>query len=406
MGMEPIRMNVTGQRIEVPEIPLLVAGTVDAYIVEFIFDPVWEGYRKVAVFTNGLETREAAFVDGLCYVPWEVLQTGSKLMVGVYGVRGDEVLPTVWSEALKVSPGARPSETALAPTPGLTEQLMAAMGDVDMLQTGDKSSLVGAINEIFRTGAFVRAEVVGNGDLILQLPNGEQVNVGCVVGRDGKSAYQIAVEGGYTGTEATLAEKLAEPLAFYQDTEGGGFLAGADLNMDGFHITGVAHGSGPTGVATNQSVEEALARAVPEKLPNPNTLTFTGAVSGAYDGSSPVTVNIPQGGSGYTTYHLAELGMPSLEFGEAVSAAISADVMQQIWSDAMASGILSYTCNVNYFGQTVEMVCCGGFVSGLGTLMQCSQFLLQGTVLLVCAEFYQPTNTVSIYTKVMMTVQD
>ncbi len=38
--------------------------------------------------------------------------------------------------------------------------------------------------------------------------------------------------------------------------------------------------------------------AIPSALPNPNTLTFTGAVSAEYDGSSPVTVEIPAGGSG------------------------------------------------------------------------------------------------------------
>lgn len=38
---------------------------------------------------------------------------------------------------------------------------------------------------------------------------------------------------------------------------------------------------------------------IPEKLPNPNALTFTGAVTGSYDGSSAVTVNVPNGvGSG------------------------------------------------------------------------------------------------------------
>lgn len=36
---------------------------------------------------------------------------------------------------------------------------------------------------------------------------------------------------------------------------------------------------------------------IPTQLPNPNALTFTGAVSAAYDGSSPVTVEIPDGGS-------------------------------------------------------------------------------------------------------------
>lgn len=35
---------------------------------------------------------------------------------------------------------------------------------------------------------------------------------------------------------------------------------------------------------------------VPDKLPNPNALIFTGAVTGSYDGSEPLTVNIPSGG--------------------------------------------------------------------------------------------------------------
>lgn len=37
---------------------------------------------------------------------------------------------------------------------------------------------------------------------------------------------------------------------------------------------------------------------MPDKLPNPNALTFTGAVTGSYDGSAPLEVNIPAGGGG------------------------------------------------------------------------------------------------------------
>ena len=62
-------------------------------------------------------------------------------------------------------------------------------------------------------------------------------------GSGGKSAYQYAQDGGYTGTEAEFATKLAQ-----------------------------------------------------EKFANPNALTFTGAVTGSYDGSAPVTVEIPSGG--------------------------------------------------------------------------------------------------------------
>lgn len=36
---------------------------------------------------------------------------------------------------------------------------------------------------------------------------------------------------------------------------------------------------------------------IPSALPNPNAITFTGAVTGSYDGSAPMTVNIPGGGS-------------------------------------------------------------------------------------------------------------
>lgn len=37
---------------------------------------------------------------------------------------------------------------------------------------------------------------------------------------------------------------------------------------------------------------------IPEKLPNPQKIIFTGAVSGEYDGSSQQTINIPTGGTG------------------------------------------------------------------------------------------------------------
>ena len=69
--------------------------------------------------------------------------------------------------------------------------------------------------------------------------------VGGASGTDGKSAYQYAVEGGYTGTEEEFAAKLAQ-----------------------------------------------------EKFANPNALTFTGAVTGSYDGSAALSVEIPSGGGG------------------------------------------------------------------------------------------------------------
>ena len=80
--------------------------------------------------------------------------------------------------------------------------------------------------------------------------SGEIANIGggTGTGAPGKSAYQYAVEGGYTGTEEEFAAKLAAEM--------------------------------------------------PDTLPNPNALTFTGAVTGSYDGSAPLSVEIPSGGGG------------------------------------------------------------------------------------------------------------
>ena len=49
---------------------------------------------------------------------------------------------------------------------------------------------------------------------------------------------------------------------------------------------------------------------MPDKLPNPNALTFTGAVTGSYDGSAPLSVEIPSGGgsSGGSTAEWQLLG--------------------------------------------------------------------------------------------------
>ena len=81
---------------------------------------------------------------------------------------------------------------------------------------------------------------------------------------DGKSAYAYAVEGGYTGTESEFAAKLAAEM--------------------------------------------------PTTLPNPNALTFTGAVTGSYDGSAALSVDIPSGGGekAWTLISTVEVGADEL----------------------------------------------------------------------------------------------
>lgn len=65
---------------------------------------------------------------------------------------------------------------------------------------------------------------------------------------------------------------------------------------------------------------------IPEKLPSPGTLTFTGAVNDTYDGSTDKTINIPTGGSeGGTSDYNALANKPKLNGVEIVGNKTSAD---------------------------------------------------------------------------------
>ena len=72
--------------------------------------------------------------------------------------------------------------------------------------------------------------------------------------------------------------------------------------------------------ADAKAVGDALAEKadisdIPAALPNPNALTFTGAVNATYDGSSAVSVEIPSGGSGGTDI---SLGLTSAAVGQII----------------------------------------------------------------------------------------
>ena len=50
----------------------------------------------------------------------------------------------------------------------------------------------------------------------------------------------------------------------------------------------------PQEIGAQPAGDYALKSEIPTKLPNPNTLTFSGAASGSYDGSETVNINIPE----------------------------------------------------------------------------------------------------------------
>lgn len=294
--------------------------------------------------------------------------SGKKLKVGVYGYTvGDNgnieiAIPTVYADLGRVVKGADPSgDISIDPTLPVWAQIQGIIGNLNDLDTEAKNNLVAAINEAAQTGggggsASIAMRVDGGyiqystdkgktwvnliAEADLKGDKGDKGETGAT-GADGKSAYQYAQEGGYTGTETEFAKKLASGALIVTITDNNGTLSAdksyieiRDAILDGIPVlvvyTGTAlplitlmadalyfgtvqcdsgDASNPAVVATviieiTENGEVNDVSAYVETLPNPNAITFTGAVTGSYDGSAPLSVNIP---SAVTDAHINSL---------------------------------------------------------------------------------------------------
>ena len=161
-------------------------------------------------------------------------------------------------------------------------------------------------------------------------------------GADGKTAYQYAQDGGYTGTESKFAEKLAQeqligttetltPTQVYEavsagipvkvqhtDSEFGVFAytafaiaetmgviaANTIAYYNGQYILGELVGIISANRWSFMKTTLVQETDIPSTLPNPNALTFTGAVTDTYNGTNPVSIEIP---SAVTDEHINSL---------------------------------------------------------------------------------------------------
>lgn len=323
--MTSIKLIVTGASARAEVDGLLTSGMV-GIPVTITYDSAWAGLTKALVCRGGSVIRTIVDVGDAATVPHECMIANTTLQIGVEGRNADGtlVIPTVWARCGLICSGANAdADPSADPTLPVWAQIQSMIGNLDDLETEAKNNLVAAINEAMtKVGGTVDPEAVqkivdaylaenppapgadgkdgadgitptigDNGNWYLgdtdtgnpsrgdtgpkgekgekgdtgdtgpqgiqgpagtQGPQGEAGAAGAdgKDGADGKSAYQYAVEGGYTGTEAEFKSKMAAEY--------------------------------------------------PKTLPNPNALTFTGAVEGSYDGSAPLSVKIPSGGESRT----------------------------------------------------------------------------------------------------------
>ena len=162
-----IKFLVKQQKIEVLEREIIASDQIAFVSVKFVFDGVWKTLHKVVQFTQCEETYNVVLgIDGTtCLLPSELHPGAVKMSLFGYDAESDT---TLRATTVPVTLHIRPSgfvadgDTPIPPTPDLYTQLLKKLSE---MQTGAN-------------------------------------------GKDGRSAYEIAIENGFVGTVAEWLESL------------------------------------------------------------------------------------------------------------------------------------------------------------------------------------------------------
>ena len=162
-----MKFLVKQQKIEALEREVIASDQIAFVSVKFMFDGAWKTLHKVVQFTQCEETYNVVLgIDGTtCLLPAELHPGAVKMSLFGYDAESDT---TVRATTVPVTLHIRPSgfvadgDTSIPPTPDLYTQLLKKLSE---MQTGAN-------------------------------------------GKDGRSAYEIAIENGFVGTAAEWLESL------------------------------------------------------------------------------------------------------------------------------------------------------------------------------------------------------
>ena len=162
-----MKFLVKQQKIEVLEREIIASDQIAFVSVKFVFDGAWKTLHKVVQFTQCEETYNVVLgTEGTtCLLPAELHPGAVKMSLFGYDAESDT---TLRATTVPVTLHIRPSgfvadgDTSIPPTPDLYTQLLKKLSE---MQTG-------------------------------------------AIGKDGRSAYEIAIENGFVGTTAEWLESL------------------------------------------------------------------------------------------------------------------------------------------------------------------------------------------------------
>ena len=204
-----MKFLVKQQKIEALEREVIASDQIAFVSVKFVFDGAWKALHKVVQFTQCEETYNLVLGTGgtTCLLPAELHPGSVKMSLFGYDAESDT---TLRATTVPVTLHIRPSgfvadgDTPIPPTPDLYTQLLKKLDEKAAgLQNGKDGFSPKVKAEQMEFGVVITI-VDADGETSAMLHNGANGEKGT----DGKSAYQIAVEQGYQGSESDWLSSL------------------------------------------------------------------------------------------------------------------------------------------------------------------------------------------------------
>ena len=204
-----MKFLVKQQKIEVLEREIIASDQIAFVLVKFVFDGAWKTLHKVVQFTQCEETYNVVLgTEGTtCLLPAELHPGTVKMSLFGYDAESDTTLrATTVPVTLHIRPSGfvEDGATPIPPTPDLYTQLLKKLDEKAAgLQNGKDGFSPKVKTEQMESGVVITI-VDADGETSATLHNGANGEKGT----DGKSAYQIAVEQGYQGSESDWLSSL------------------------------------------------------------------------------------------------------------------------------------------------------------------------------------------------------
>ena len=204
-----MKFLVKQQKIEALEREVIASDQIAFVSVKFVFDGAWKVLHKVVQFTQCEETYNLVLgTEGTtCLLPAELHPGAVKMSLFGYDAESDT---TVRATTVPVTLHIRPSgfvadgDTPIPPIPDLYTQFLKKLDEKAAgLQNGKDGFSPKVKAEQMKSGVVITI-VDADGETSATLHNGANGEKGT----DGKSAYQIAVEQGYQGSESDWLSSL------------------------------------------------------------------------------------------------------------------------------------------------------------------------------------------------------